>query len=96
MTVDEEVVAAARNLGPTSLSAVVNTALINEMDRRARALALQQLLAQWESQLGPVPPAEQEAARAAFDELDGVVPPAEAVALTPEPVPAPCRRRGAA
>lgn len=96
MTVDDDLVAAVQRLGgDASLSAVVNMALVNEMDRRARVHALSQLLEQWESQLGPVPATELDAARAAFDELDGV-PTAEDVIPSSKPVRASRRKRGAA
>ena len=95
VTVDEELVAAAQHLGDTSLSAVVNMALINEMDRRARARALQQLVEQWDSRFGPVPGAQLDAARAAFDELDGV-PTAGHEDPPSKPVRSPRRKRGAA
>lgn len=71
VTVDEELIDAAR-LGSESLSAVVNSALAAEVDRRARAAALGRLLAEWEADFGPVDPAAAEMARRAFDDLDGV------------------------
>lgn len=91
VTVDEALVAAAQELGDTSLSAVVNMALFHEVDRRARAQALRQLVERWEADLGPVPEADMTTARAAFDELDGMPPSEEA-----EPGNATRRRKGAA
>ena len=94
VTVDEELVSAAQDLGDTSLSAVVNMALFHEMDRRARAHALRQLLDRWEAELGSVPGSELEAARAAFDQLDGQ-PPAERAVKTPTAARSGRRKRGA-
>jgi hypothetical protein len=73
VTVDESLVEAAK-LGPDSLSAVVNSALAAEIERRARAAALGRQLAEWEAELGPVDPRAQDAARQAFDDLDGLAP----------------------
>jgi len=95
VTVDEELVSAAQELGDTSLSAVVNMALFHEMDRRARAHALRQLLDRWETELGPVPASDLEAARAAFDQLDGL-PPAERVEGKATASRASRRKRGVA
>lgn len=91
VTVDEALVAAAQELGDTSLSAVVNMALFHEVDRRARAQALRLLVERWEADLGPVPEGDMATARAAFDELDGKPPSEEA-----EPGSTTRRKRGAA
>ena len=73
VTVDEEIVEQARALGVgPSLSAVVNDALAAHIERLARRAALGELLDAWDEQLGPVPDADQAAARTAFDDLDGV------------------------
>jgi len=73
VTVDEQVVEQAQALGVgPSLSAVVNDALVAHVDRLARRAALGELLDSWDGRLGPVPEADVAAARAAFDELDGV------------------------
>ena len=72
VTVDEELVAAAQTLGAASLSSVVNEALAQEVDRRARAAALSHLLADWDAAHGSVDPAEAAWAAAVFDDLDGV------------------------
>jgi hypothetical protein len=72
VTVDEDLVAAVHALGAESLSSVVNTALAGEVDRRARAAALERLLAGWDAELGSVSEAAAAVARAAFDDLDAV------------------------
>lgn len=70
MTVDEHLVETAQDLGAGSLSSLVNMALANELDRRARHASLGRLLSSWEAELGPVPVAEAEAASAGFGDLD--------------------------
>lgn len=72
VTVDEALVDAVQRLGAESVSSVVNVALAHEVDRRARAAALARFLAEWDASLGPVPAEATAAARAAFDDLDGV------------------------
>lgn len=72
VTVDDELVEAIQALGSESVSAVVNSALGREVDRRARAASLGRLLAQWDDALGPVPESELIAAAAAFDDADAV------------------------
>ena len=72
VTVDEHLVESVQQLGAESLSSVINTALAAEVERRARAAALQRQLAEWDGTYGPVSPdAAQEAARA-FDDLDAL------------------------
>ena len=71
VTVDEALVEAAK-LGSESLSAVVNSALAAEVERRARAAALERRLSEWEAEFGPVDRQASEAARRAFDDLDGL------------------------
>jgi hypothetical protein len=71
VTIDEALVEAAK-LGSESLSAVVNSALAAEVERRARAAALERMLAGWEAAFGPVDNEASEAARRAFDDLDGL------------------------
>lgn len=72
VTVDEELVEAVRGLGDEPLSAVVNDALAEEVDRRARARALGRLVEGWRHDFGE-PAAEDVAfAATAFDELDAV------------------------
>jgi predicted transcriptional regulator len=88
VTVDEELVESVQALGAESLSAVVNEALAQEVERRARAAALGRLLADWDAAHGPVATEEAAAAAAAFDDLD-------AVAVKEPHAPA-RRRRGAA
>jgi hypothetical protein len=72
VTVDEELVETVQAAGGESLSAVVNAALAQEVERRARRAALGRLLAEWEAAAGPVSEAAAGDARAAFDELDAV------------------------
>lgn len=89
VTVDEDLVEAVQTLGAGSLSGVVNTALAAEVDRRARAAALAQLLAGWDEAYGPVPDHLAADAAAAFDDLD-------ATAVAPSGSVARRRKRGAA
>jgi hypothetical protein len=70
VTVDEDLVEAVQDLGAESLSSVINAALASEVDRRARASALERLLAEWDAEFGPVPAAVAASAAAAFDDLD--------------------------
>lgn len=70
MTVDDELVDQVQLLGAANLSAVVNTALAEHVDRAARRAALGELLASWDRELGEVGTGDREAAREAFDELD--------------------------
>lgn len=72
VTVDEDLVRTVQALGAESLSSVVNAALANEVDHRARAAALARTLDEWDAELGPVPAAAVAAAAAAFDDLDAV------------------------
>jgi Arc/MetJ family transcription regulator len=72
VTVDDDLVEAVQVLGAESLSSVVNAALSNEVERRARAAALGRMLAGWDATLGPVSARATAAAAAAFDDLDGV------------------------
>jgi hypothetical protein len=88
VTVDEDLVESVQRLGAESLSSVVNAALAAEVDRRARAAALERMLEEWDEALGPVDDDAAEAARAAFDDLDALV-------VRPEPRPARSRRRRA-
>jgi len=89
VTVDEDLVRTVQTLGSESLSSVVNAALASEVDRRARAAALERMLAEWDAAFGPVSDEAAAAASAAFDDLD---------ALTNDAQPAVGgrRRRGAA
>jgi hypothetical protein len=70
VTVDEELVDTVQAIGSESLSAVVNAALAREVDRRARAVALRRLLAEWDTKFGTVPADAAAAAAAAFDGVD--------------------------
>ncbi|MGW0183239.1 type II toxin-antitoxin system CcdA family antitoxin [Nocardia sp. NPDC003345] len=72
VTIDEEVLEKARELGDAHLSAVVNAALTEHVDRMARRGALQELLDGWERSAGPVDDADARDAAAAFDELEGI------------------------
>lgn len=71
VTVDADLVDELR-AGEEAMSAVVNQALAPHSERRARQVALGDLLAKWESRLGPVDEAAVAAAREAFDEADGI------------------------
>lgn len=73
VTVDAELVDAIRAAGAESLSSVVNEALEAEVDRRARALALDRMLAEWDAELGSPSDESMAAAEDAFDELDALV-----------------------
>ncbi|MGH9114696.1 MAG: hypothetical protein ACRDWW_02590 [Acidimicrobiales bacterium] len=70
VTVDENLVEDVKVLGTDSLSAVVNSALASELERRSRAVALKRLIEDWDGRLGPVHSEVAEAAGAAFDDLD--------------------------
>ncbi|MGI5217119.1 type II toxin-antitoxin system CcdA family antitoxin [Nocardia sp. CA-290969] len=72
VTIDEEVLAKARQLGDAHLSAVVNAALAEHVDRLARRDALRDLLEGWERSVGPVGDDDASDAAAAFDELEGI------------------------
>lgn len=72
MTVDAATLEQAQSLGVQNLSAVVDEALEIHVQRLARQAALRELLDTWDRAGGPVPESEQAAARAAFDELDGL------------------------
>lgn len=72
VTVDAATLELAQALGVQNLSAVVDEALEIHVERLARLAALRELLDTWDREVGPVPEAEQAAARAAFDELDGL------------------------
>lgn len=72
VTVDAETLEQAQALGVHNLSAVVDDALAIHVDRLARRAALRDLLDAWDRDAGPVPDADRMAARAAFDELDGL------------------------
>lgn len=74
VTVDAETLEQAQSLGIQNLSAVVDEALARHVDRLARHAALRDLLDTWDRDLGAVPDSDREAARAAFDELDGLTP----------------------
>ena len=72
VTVDAATLELAQALGVQNLSAVVDEALEIHVERLARHAALRELLDTWDRAAGPVPESEQAAARAAFDELDGL------------------------
>jgi Post-segregation antitoxin CcdA len=65
VTVDEELIAYIHAAGD-QVSSVVNAALINEIDRRARLDALGELLDHWDSIAGPVSPEALAQAAAIF------------------------------
>ncbi|MBA2323445.1 MAG: type II toxin-antitoxin system CcdA family antitoxin [Pseudonocardiales bacterium] len=72
VTVDAETLEQAQALGVQNLSAVVDEALEIHIQRLARQAALRELLDTWDREVGPVSDADRAAARAAFDELDGL------------------------
>jgi hypothetical protein len=72
VTVDAATLELAQALGVQNLSAVVDEALEIHVERLARQAALRELLDTWDREAGPVPEPERAAARAAFDELDGL------------------------
>lgn len=71
VTVDEYLVDRLRKLPGDSVSAVVNQALSEHVERLERLEALDRMLEDWDRELGPTSPAAQARAKAAFDELDG-------------------------
>ncbi|MEV4419302.1 type II toxin-antitoxin system CcdA family antitoxin [Patulibacter sp. NPDC049589] len=66
ITVPDAVLEQARTAG-LNVSRVASRALAEELDRRARILALDRYLGELEDELGPVPEDEQRAARAWAD-----------------------------
>jgi post-segregation antitoxin (ccd killing protein) len=72
VTVDAAILEQAQSLGVQNLSAVVDKALEIHVERLARQAALRELLDTWNRENGPVSESEQAAARAVFDELDGL------------------------
>ncbi|MGY0497349.1 type II toxin-antitoxin system CcdA family antitoxin [Nocardia sp. FBN12] len=70
VTVDQEVVEQARKLGDAHVSAVVNAALTEHVERITHNAALGDLLDGWDDESGPVSDADMRDAAAAFDELD--------------------------
>ncbi len=72
MTVDAATLEQAQALGVDNLSAVVDDALGIHVERLARQAALRELLDDWDRAAGPVPEADRDAARDAFDELDAL------------------------
>lgn len=73
VTVDAGTLEQAQALGVQNLSAVVDEALEIHVQRLARHAALRELLDDWDRTAGPVPEADRDAARAAFDELDSLI-----------------------
>jgi hypothetical protein len=70
VTVDEELVDLAHEFGEEKLSAVVNAALSEHIERLGRLATLRRLLDQWEAQAGPVSAEVRADAAAAFDEAE--------------------------
>jgi post-segregation antitoxin (ccd killing protein) len=70
VTVDEELVELAHQLGEQKLSAVVNAALAEHVERLARLASMRELLDRWEAAAGPVSAEAAAAAAAAFDQFD--------------------------
>ena len=72
VTIDDYLVDQLRRLPGDSVSAVVNQALSEHVERLARREALSRMIDDWERELGPTSPESQASAKAAFDELDGI------------------------
>ena len=68
ITVPDDVAAEARAAG-LNVSRVATSALVEELDRRAKAKALDAYLAQLDYELGPIPVDEQTAAVAWADRV---------------------------
>jgi Post-segregation antitoxin CcdA len=68
ITVPDDVAAQAREAG-LNVSRVATTALIDELDRRAKIDALDTYLAKLEAELGPIGPEESAAATAWTDRV---------------------------
>lgn len=68
VTIPDELVARARAAG-LNISSVASAALAEELDRRAKVVALDRYLAEMESELGPVAATEQAAAERWVDGL---------------------------
>jgi Post-segregation antitoxin CcdA len=68
ITVPDDVAARAREAG-LNVSRVATTALIDELDRRAKIDALDTYLAKLEAELGPIGPEETAAATAWADRV---------------------------
>jgi post-segregation antitoxin (ccd killing protein) len=75
ITVPDEVIAQARKAG-LNVSRVATTALIEELDRRAKTQALDTYLAKLEAELGPIGPEEAAEAAAWVDAVLSPVQPA--------------------
>ena len=70
VSVDEHLVDLAHAFGDDKLSAVVNSALAEHVERLGRLAALRQLLDRWDAEAGPVPADARADALAAFDEAE--------------------------
>lgn len=70
VTVDEQLVELARHLDDENLSAVVNTALAEHVERLGRLASLREMLDRWEADAGPVSAVAAAQAAAAFDQFD--------------------------
>lgn len=66
ITVPDELLAQSRAAG-LNVSRVTSAALADELDRRAKVLALDRYLRELDAELGPVPEDERRAARAWAD-----------------------------
>jgi post-segregation antitoxin (ccd killing protein) len=69
VTVDEELVDLAHQFGEEKLSAVVNAALAEHIERLGRLASLRESLDRWEAEAGPVSAEAEAEAAAAFDEF---------------------------
>ena len=68
ITVPTDVALQARKAG-LNVSQLATTALLGELDRRAKGEALDAYLAQLESELGPIGPAKANAAKSSADSV---------------------------
>jgi Post-segregation antitoxin CcdA len=68
ITVPDDIASKAREAG-LNVSRVATTALIEELDRRAKVVALDTYLARLEAELGPIGPEEAEAATSWADRI---------------------------
>lgn len=73
ITVPDEIAARAREAG-LNVSRVATTALVDELDRRAKVEALDAYLARLEAELGPIGPDEASAATAWADSILSTAP----------------------
>ncbi len=80
VTLDAEVLDLLRAQGAENVSATINEALADHVERAGRLAALRSQLDRWDATFGPVSAKAADEARRAFDELDGVRTPDRGVA----------------